>query len=117
MAESKNQMGGLAIVALLLAAATGIIHLTLLFPDPIFILNGLGYLGLTGALYLPFSPFRGAGWLRWVLIAYTAVTIILYVVMSITSGGPNPWTLPLGPITKAIEVILIAVLLLDRRSA
>ena len=36
-----------------LTVITAIVHLSLLFPDPVFILNGLGYLALLAALYLP----------------------------------------------------------------
>jgi hypothetical protein len=47
-----------AILFTLIAAA---VHLSLLFPDPAFILNGLGYLTLLAALYLPIAqlvPYR-----------------------------------------------------------
>jgi hypothetical protein len=37
----------------LLTLGTALIHLQLDFPDPVFILNGLGYLTLLAALYLP----------------------------------------------------------------
>ena len=46
------------VVLTLIAAA---VHLSLLFPDPAFILNGLGYLALLAALYLPIPqlvPYR-----------------------------------------------------------
>ena len=49
---AQNKMNLVRIGILLLGLATAIIHLQLLFPDPLFILNGLGYLGLLGA-YLP----------------------------------------------------------------
>jgi hypothetical protein len=41
--------GGVVLLTLIAAA----VHLSLLFPDPAFILNGLGYLTLLAALYLP----------------------------------------------------------------
>ena len=41
--------GGVILLTLIAAA----IHLSLLFPDTAFILNGLGYLTLLAALYLP----------------------------------------------------------------
>lgn len=56
-------MNGLRIVVILLTLATAIIHLQLNFPDPIFILNGLGYLGLIAALSLPIpqlEDYQGA---------------------------------------------------------
>lgn len=45
--------GTLRIGIIVLTAATALIHLQLNFPDPVFILNGLGYLTLLAALYLP----------------------------------------------------------------
>ena len=41
--------GGVIVLTLIAAS----VHLSLLFPDPAFILNGLGYLMLLAALYLP----------------------------------------------------------------
>src|ERR687885_2733724 len=63
-----------------LTLITAIVHLSLLFPDPVFILNGLGYLTLLAALYLPnprLAPYRGV--VRWTLIGYAAVTKLLWV--------------------------------------
>ncbi len=58
---------------------TGIVHLYLGFRGlPLFVLNGLGYLALLCALYLPIPrlvPHRGA--IRWVFIGYTLLTIVL----------------------------------------
>ncbi len=45
----------------LLTLIAAVIHLSLLFPDPAFILNGLGYVTLLAALYLPIAklaPYR-----------------------------------------------------------
>ncbi|MEJ7631651.1 MAG: hypothetical protein WKF28_04040 [Rubrobacteraceae bacterium] len=41
---------GLRAGIILLTGATALIHLQLNFPDPVFMLNGLGYLGLLAAL-------------------------------------------------------------------
>jgi len=98
---------------IILTVATGLIHLVLLgflFDGPqwLFILNGLGYLALIAALYfLPqFAGMRSL--IRWVLIAYAAITVIAYFVMN----WPNVWN-PLGVITKVIEIVLIILLLMD----
>jgi hypothetical protein len=48
---------------------------------------------------------------RWALIGYTAVTIVLYGVWGAMSGD---WTVPLGPIAKLIEGTLIGLLWRDR---
>jgi hypothetical protein len=94
----------------LLTLATALIHLQLAFPDPAFILNGLGYLTLLAALYLP------VGWVeryrhlvRWVLVGYTALSILLWIFLGART--------PIGYIDKVIEISLIALLLLDARSA
>ena len=87
---------------------TALIHLQLNFPDPVFILNGLGYLTLLAALYLPqVARYRNA--VRWVLIGYTALTILLWILIGAR--------VPIGYIDKAIEVALIVVLLLEARNS
>lgn len=50
---------------------------------------------------------------RPVFIGYTLLTIVLYVVMSIQF---NYWSIPIGPIDKVIEIILV-ILLWQRESA
>lgn len=93
---------------IVLTVATALIHLQLNFPDPVFILNGLGYLALLAALYLPvpqLARYHNAA--RWVLIGYTALTICLWILLGART--------PIGYIDKLIEVALIALLILDTR--
>lgn len=101
---SKRQ---LAIIGL--TVATAVIHFSLLFPDVLFILNGLGYLGLMAALYFipQFIPYRK--WVRWAFIGFTALTVILYFLMN----GSDAFSNPLGLITKAIEIALIVLLFME----
>ena len=92
----------------LLTLATALIHLQLAFPDPVFILNGLGYLALLAALYVPIpqvARYRNA--VRWVLIGYTALTLFLWILIGART--------PIGYTVAAIEVALIALLLLEAR--
>ncbi len=92
----------------LLTLATALIHLQLAFPDPAFILNGLGYLALLAALYLPVSrlaPYRHV--VRWTLIGYATLTILLWVAI-----GERRL---LGFTTTADEVALVILLLLEDR--
>ena len=92
----------------LLTLATAIIHLQLAFPDPGFILNGLGYLTLLAALYLPVPRLaRRRNVVRWVLIGYTALSILLWVLLGART--------PIGYIDKTIEVALITLLLIEAR--
>jgi len=82
-----------------------------LLPIPLpylFLLNGIGYLVLVTALYLPqlrqYQPI-----MRWLLIAFAAVTIIMY--FAISGFRFNP----VGLLTKAVEVAIIVLLLIDGR--
>jgi hypothetical protein len=106
--SNKITIGPLQWGIILLTIATAGIHISLLFPDVLFILNGLGYLTLLAALYLPIPALANyRSWLRWALIGYTALTIILWVIMG--SRGP------LAYIDKAIEVVLIVLLFIESR--
>jgi hypothetical protein len=102
---------------ILLTLATALIHLVLLnillvnsdmgISIP-FILNGLGYMALLAAYYLPLPWVKEQRSLvRWAFIGFTAVTILLWVIM----GSRNY----VGYIDKLIEVALIVLLYLDRK--
>ena len=93
---------------IVLALATALIHLQLNFPDPVFVMNGLGYIGLLAALYLPLPQLsRYRNLTRWALIGFTALTIFLWILLGART--------PIGYIDKVIEVALITLLLLDAR--
>jgi hypothetical protein len=99
-------------VIILLTIITASVHISFFVSNPkgavIFLLNGLGYLGLLGFLYLPIGlPQSFHRLARPLLIGYTAITIILYLILSYQAHN---WTIPLGPIDKALEVILIVLL-------
>ena len=106
------QIGGLQIGIILLALATAIIHLVILNIflgglDPLFTLNGLGYLGLLVLYFLPVPIAReNRSLVRWVLLAFTAVTVIAWIFIGQRSV--------LGYVDKAIEVVLIVLLWMDR---
>jgi hypothetical protein len=116
MAHSRTSVSiGLEVGIFLLTVATAVIHLYLAlsaiaymgvnFGVMLFIFNGLGYLGLLAALQLPIQQlarFRSAA--RWALIAFAALTIVLFFVMA-------PEYTIIGYVDKAIEVTLIALLL------
>lgn len=74
----------------------------------LFYLNFLGYIVLATALYLP--PLRRYQQvIRWILIAYTAFTILAWFL--ITNAQPNS----LAYFDKPIEVALIILLLIEDR--
>ena len=96
--------GGISLLALGTAAIH--LYLGLSFGNTLFVLNGLGYLGLLTALQLPIpqlARFRSA--VRLALVGYTALTIALYVL-------DNPG-MTIGYVDKAIEVALVTLLLAD----
>ncbi len=103
-----------------LTVATALIHLILgvngvvqsSFTDTLailFVLNGLGYLGLLGASYLdmPFlSPYREQA--RLALLAFALVTFALYFAFGEERDA-------LGWITKAIELGIVVGVFVERR--
>jgi hypothetical protein len=110
MKQEQVQLSFMQWSIILLTVATAVIHFSLLFPDVLFILNGLGYLGLLAALYLPIPQLRNYRRLaRWVLLGYTALTVILWVIM-----GSR---ILIGYVDKVIEIVLIVLLWLESRQA
>jgi hypothetical protein len=102
-----------------LTLATAIIHIFLAlsaipyyglnFGVSLFILNGLGYLGLLAVLGLPIPrSVRFQSATRWVLVAYAALTVVIWVIMA-------PVYDFIGYTDKAIEIVLIALLLAEAR--
>ena len=101
----------------MLALGTAITHLLLGFQltsfggyglGILFILNGLGYIGLTALLYLPvraLDPYRGA--IRYALILFAALTIALWILFGTKDG--------LGYLNKLNELLLIAALVVEGR--
>src|SRR4029450_6044918 len=123
MASSRTSSVGLSLGGgiFLLTLATPVIHLYLAltavasmgfnFGVMLFILNGLGYLGLLAVLQLPIrqlARFRSAA--RWALIALAALTLGRVFLLA-------PVSPIIGYVDKAIEVALIALLLADAYTA
>ena len=119
MASSRTSSVGLSLGVgiFVLTLTTAVIHLYLAlsavasmgfnFGIMLFILNGLGYLGLLAILQLPIrqlTRFRSAA--RWALVAFAALTILLFFIMA-------PVYMIIGYVDKAIEVALIALLIAD----
>lgn len=110
MNQERTQLGLLQTGIIVLTVATAIIHFSLVFPSPMFILNGLGYLTLLAALFLPIPQLTSYRRLvRWALLGYTALTVVLWVII-----GSR---IPIAYVAKAIEVVLIVLLWLDSRQA
>jgi len=102
-------LNGKQIGIILAALATAILHITL-FPDIMFTLNGLGYIGLLGAFLLPIPIFQqNHRMVWWAFIGYTALTIVLWVIMgdkNFVAGTSSA----IGYYAKAAELILIVLL-------
>lgn len=95
-----------------LALLTALIHLFLGIQGgiAIFILNGLGFIALVACLYLVPQLANWRTYLRWALVAYSAITIVAYFVVN-----DQPLDSGIGLVTKAIEVILVVLLYLESR--
>lgn len=108
MVKQKSRlMYGIVPLALVSAA----IHFSLFLGAPgmmiMFLFNALGYLGLTAAYYLPLPFARDHRKLvRYVFIGYTLFTILAWVVIGERTT--------IAFIDKAAEVVLVALLLLER---
>ena len=96
--------------------ATAFLHISL-FPDIMFTLNGVGYLGLLGAYFLPIPFLQERHRLVWWgMLGYTILTLILWVIMGdkqFVAGTSSA----IGYYAKAAEVILLALLWADRPQA
>ena len=106
-----------ALIALL-TAATGILHLLVGFDMVggsgatywILVLNGVGYLVLLWLFWTSSGSRRGT--IRWILLAYTLITLVGYFILNGSAGFQST----VGLIIKAIELLLIILLFLDRGS-
>ncbi len=90
-------------------------------PDPLFLLNGLGYLGLLGAYFLPIPIFQDRHKLVWrVLIGYVILTIVAWLIIWVginVIGNHVPFFSRdslYGVPAKIIEVILLILLRQDK---
>jgi hypothetical protein len=114
MQASSRKISGLYILLMIAVVITAIVHLSLgsdFLTNPgdiMFLLNGIGYIVLTVLFIFPIAwtqPYHEI--IRWVLVGYTVLTIILWVVM-------NGKIEPVGIITKLSELAIIVILIIDR---
>lgn len=93
------KLTGKQIVIVLLVIFTAILHIAAAFdkilfpyPDPLFILNGLGFLGLLGAYFLPIKFFQDRHKLVWwglfgYIILTIAAWVFIWVIQYVIIGG------------------------------
>lgn len=101
---------------ILFTLATAFLHLSL-FPgmgfDPI-VLNGLGYLALLGAYFLPipfFQERRNLVW--WAFMGYTVLTFVLWIILGDKNFVPGTSSAT-GYYAKAAELFLMGFLWADK---
>jgi hypothetical protein len=117
-----------AIIALVIA--TAFLHFGAAFdrrlfpegPDPLFTLNGLGYLGLLLAYFVPLRFLQERHQLvGWTLFGYVIATILawlaIWVGLNVIVGGKPFFDLDslYGVPAKAAEVVLLFLLWRDRQ--
>ena len=110
--ENKQGLSTVKWVILLAALVAAGVHLYLNVLlgkfSVLFTLNAIGFIGLAAAYLLPIGfvrPFKPL--LRWGMMGYALLTIVLWVVMN---GNRDVF----GFTAKGAEVALIVALLLDR---
>ena len=114
MSAEKTEIGGLQIGIILLTAATAVVHFFRNFPDIVFILNCLGYLGLLAALYLPTPMLQEKRDLaRYGLMGFASLTILAWIAL----GDKHLATGYVGYIDKAVEIVLILLLWVENQKS
>jgi hypothetical protein len=90
-------------------------------PDPLFLLNGAGYLGLLGAYFLPLGFVQQRHRLAWwALFVYVILTIVAWLViwvgMNVVANGVPFFSRDsiYGVPAKIMEVVLLFLLLRDK---
>jgi len=103
-----KKIGPLQVTIILLTLATALIHIILAIPEGLvmFYLNGIGYLVLVTAHYLP-QLRKWRGFIRLAFIAYTGVTIIAWVFIGERTI--------IGYLDKLIEAALIVLLIVEAK--
>jgi hypothetical protein len=111
--STRIDFGAIQIGIIVLTLATAFIHFSLLFPDVLFILNGLGYLTLLALYFLPIPIAReNRGIVRLVFMGYVVITILAWVAI-----GNKSWPAgALGYLAKTIELFLLGLLWQSGRS-
>ena len=110
MTRTSGSLGPVQIGIIVLTLATALIHITLAIPVNLimFYLNGIGYIALVAALYLPqLAAYRR--YVRYALIAFAAVTVLGWAAVGERST--------IAYIDKAVEIALIALLIVEMRTA
>jgi hypothetical protein len=102
---------------ILFTLATALLHLALfprLGPDPIA-LNGLGFLALLGAYFLPIPFFQQRhNLVWWAMLGYTVLTFVLWLIMGDKTFTFDFSNAAIGYYAKAAELFLLGFLIADK---
>jgi hypothetical protein len=116
LVQNRTRLDAIGIGIIVLTLITAIAHLYIgSKPDEElhtwFLLNGLGYLGLLVAFFLPqFAQVHSL--VRWALLGYTFLTIVLWFFLgSIKDGQLDPFDITV----KVVEAALVILLFIDSR--
>ncbi len=112
--ETTRTLGSKQYGIIALTIVTALIHIVLgLGADGffriLFLLNGLGYLGLMAGYYFLPQLAGQRSLVRWAFIGFTAVTFILYFVFN----WPDIWG-PIGLVDKAVELVMLILLFQEK---
>jgi hypothetical protein len=114
MSAEKTDIGGLQISIILMTAATALVHFFWNFPNLVFILNCLGYLGLLAALYLPTPMLQEKrGLARYGLMGFASLTILAWIAL----GDKHLATGYVGYLDKTVEIVLILLLWVENQKS
>jgi hypothetical protein len=113
--ETKMSKSNLRTAILILGGITAVIHIAISFVfgsfDLIFLLNGLGFIGLLWVILHPPEQLKGfKRFFEWTAIAYTLATIVLFFVFNAETGYGA-----LGLLTKVDEILLIIAIFMHMR--
>ncbi len=117
LVQQRPRVGIMQVGIILTALVTAGAHLFLAsHPDEDlrvwFFLNGLGYLALLVAFFLPqLAKFHNT--IRWAFIGYTLLTIVLWFFLGSPKDG-WPWD-PFDTTIKVVEVALVTLLFFEGR--
>src|SRR5215211_6896267 len=128
--ETLMKLTGKHYAIIVLTLLTAILHIAAALdkellsegPDPLFILNGLGYLGLLGAYFLPIPFFqKNHEWVRRGFILFAIVTIaawiFIWVIQYVIINGTPFFSRDsvYGVPSKISELLLIWLLSTDKQ--
>jgi len=114
LTKERNMNLSIKHYGIILAGLVAAYFHVILFPDIMFTLNGLGYIGLLGAYFLPIPFFQQRHkMVWWGLVGYTLLTIALWAIMGNKQFVAGT-TSAIGYYAKISELFLLGFLWADK---